>query len=538
MAVIQISKIQLRRGREQEEGIPQLSSGELAWAVDTQRLFIGNGAVSEGAPQVGNTRILTENDNIFELAQDYQYKESNTAIQTGLLTNYPVQLTLQQKLDETVTSQEYGIVADGSDQAAKIQNAIDNLFLNPSFIGRNDYRVTLEFLPGTYFISTTIFIPSHVSIKGAGIDKTVFQFTGANQAVFRFINDTSTKTSRSVLGSTTSLNQPKNIYMGHFSILTGDPTVDGFNVAAVRDSILEYIKVEGSYGDSGSNQSRGLDMYAVSSIVTTQKNQFKNMIFDGIKYPVYSKYDIRNNDFSHCIFKDAYIGCYFYDDGTATGTEYGPRFNFIRDNLFVDIERQGILIEKGYGNISRSNAFDNVGNELGGYTNNQTACIRFESHGNSTVQDTFDRQVYNQNPAEDLSAGNFGEVYLSEVQGKVYRDVTTTQGFTLEPVNSPLQLLRIPVDSDAHIAIDYLLRSNNYNQVRKGTLHLVVDYVDINTINQHVRLVDDYEFVGEEFDDDNIIFTASISLGNVFISYVNYNGNDTSTFEYKYRYIN
>ena len=70
MAVIQISKIQLRRGREQEEGIPQLASGELAWAIDTQKLFIGNGAVSEGAPQVGNTRILTEQDNIFELAQE------------------------------------------------------------------------------------------------------------------------------------------------------------------------------------------------------------------------------------------------------------------------------------------------------------------------------------------------------------------------------------------------------------------------------------------------------------------------------------
>lgn len=63
MAVWQISKIQVRRGKKGVgTGIPQLSSGELGWAIDSQELFIGNGSLSEGAPAVGNTRILTEND--------------------------------------------------------------------------------------------------------------------------------------------------------------------------------------------------------------------------------------------------------------------------------------------------------------------------------------------------------------------------------------------------------------------------------------------------------------------------------------------
>ena len=67
MAVVQISKIQIRRGKKNSDsGVPQLSSAELAWAVDTQELFIGNGSVEEGAPQVGNTKILTNNDNILE----------------------------------------------------------------------------------------------------------------------------------------------------------------------------------------------------------------------------------------------------------------------------------------------------------------------------------------------------------------------------------------------------------------------------------------------------------------------------------------
>lgn len=58
MAVIQISKIQVRRGLQ--ENLPQLASGEMGWSVDERRLYIGNGTLVEGAPEVGVTEILTE----------------------------------------------------------------------------------------------------------------------------------------------------------------------------------------------------------------------------------------------------------------------------------------------------------------------------------------------------------------------------------------------------------------------------------------------------------------------------------------------
>ena len=46
MAVVQISRIQLRRGKKNAgTGLPQLASGELAWCIDTQELFVGNGSV-------------------------------------------------------------------------------------------------------------------------------------------------------------------------------------------------------------------------------------------------------------------------------------------------------------------------------------------------------------------------------------------------------------------------------------------------------------------------------------------------------------
>ena len=50
MPILQISKIQHRRGLQ--DNLPQLSSGEIGWSQDQRRLFIGNGALDEGAPVV------------------------------------------------------------------------------------------------------------------------------------------------------------------------------------------------------------------------------------------------------------------------------------------------------------------------------------------------------------------------------------------------------------------------------------------------------------------------------------------------------
>ena len=85
MAVVSISRIQVRRGQKNVgSGLPQLASGEFGWAVDSQELYIGNGSVAEGAPFVGNTKLLSETDNLFEFANTYEYK-TGTNVQTGAL---------------------------------------------------------------------------------------------------------------------------------------------------------------------------------------------------------------------------------------------------------------------------------------------------------------------------------------------------------------------------------------------------------------------------------------------------------------------
>ena len=65
MAIVQISRIQIRRGQKNVgSGVPQLAGGELGWAVDTRELYIGNGSVSEGSPAVGNSKVLTESPSL------------------------------------------------------------------------------------------------------------------------------------------------------------------------------------------------------------------------------------------------------------------------------------------------------------------------------------------------------------------------------------------------------------------------------------------------------------------------------------------
>ncbi len=65
MAVTQISKIQIRRGLQ--ENLPQLASAEMGWSIDERRLFIGNGTLAEGAPSTGVTEILTSQSIYTEL---------------------------------------------------------------------------------------------------------------------------------------------------------------------------------------------------------------------------------------------------------------------------------------------------------------------------------------------------------------------------------------------------------------------------------------------------------------------------------------
>jgi len=75
MSIVSISRIQHRKGLQQD--LPQLASAELGWSLDAQKLYIGNGTILEGSPQLGNTEILTEHSDIIRLAETYTYRNAD-----------------------------------------------------------------------------------------------------------------------------------------------------------------------------------------------------------------------------------------------------------------------------------------------------------------------------------------------------------------------------------------------------------------------------------------------------------------------------
>ena len=526
MAVVQISRIQLRRGKRNEgSGLPQLASGELAWCVDTQELFIGNGAVAEGAPAVGNTKLLTEKDSLLDLGT-YSYKVDVGAIQTGFDVNFPITRTLQERLDERVTSAAYGIESSGVNQHEKIQRVIDNLFLDMNYEVEKS-RIVLEFLPGTYTFNQTIYLPSYVSIVGAGPQKTIFNYTGTGTA-FEFVNDTSTKTARSTINSTTYLNQPKNALLKGFTLNTTQDSVTAIKFNAVRDSVFENIELTGSYGDSSVGfSSNGLAFYALSSIVTCQRNLFDNVYVTGFAFAVFAKQDIINNRFLSCHIKDSQQGFYFgvSANGTSPGEEFGPRHNTIQNCYFENIDLEGIYIGRGFGNKSKANVFINVGNNGGTYQNNVCSIIRFTTVGNSTESDSFDRSnAYA--ASQDLQNANFNFFYKREVIGKSYFVKTEPRTVNLTYNTSYANLFKIPTNSETvNIEINYVLESGFYTQVRRGRIVVAYDK-DADTF----QIADDYEYTGSVGEDTRIIFNASSATvdNELMIRYINNNTFDTT----------
>jgi len=206
MAVYQISRIQIRRGQANSgTGLPQLASGEMAWAIDTQELYIGSGAVSEGAPGVSNIKVITQQDlsvagNILGTIQ-YVYKSGNASIITGASATAPVLQSLSSKMDQFVTTADFGTAADdATDDTAALQRAINQLFLNPSNKASvySCNRVVLNIPAGTYKTTSTIYIPSYATIIGAGLDKTIIDYYPTQISVVgNLTNGTTTLTTSS-----------------------------------------------------------------------------------------------------------------------------------------------------------------------------------------------------------------------------------------------------------------------------------------------------------------------------------------------------
>lgn len=174
MAIVQISRITNRKGLAVD--LPQpLAGAELGWAIDERRLFIGNGELSEGAPVVGNTEILTEFSDVIGITSyTYQGLAGGYPVQTGLTPGNPVVQTIQARLDSYAVATDFGIVGDGvTDNTAALNHALNELYCkdtNPAV------RRSLFFPAGVYIVNDVIKIPSYATLYGEGTGGTIILF--------------------------------------------------------------------------------------------------------------------------------------------------------------------------------------------------------------------------------------------------------------------------------------------------------------------------------------------------------------------------
>jgi len=128
MAVTQISRIQHRRGLEQD--LPTLAGAEFGWSTDTRKLYIGNGSLEEGAPTLGVTEILTQYSDLTALLGSYTFKGNVTeyTVQTGSSILNPVVRSFQQKFDDFVNVRDFGATGNGStDDTNAINRALQQI---------------------------------------------------------------------------------------------------------------------------------------------------------------------------------------------------------------------------------------------------------------------------------------------------------------------------------------------------------------------------------------------------------------------------
>lgn len=534
MAVVQISRIQIRRGRKNTgTGLPQLASGELGWAVDTQELFIGNGSVSEGSPYVGNTKLLSEHDNIFEFANSYQYR-SGTNIQTGATVNDPVIRSLQARLDDRVSIRSFGAPGDGTIQTVALQRAIDQLYLNASNKGTPQARVELILEPGEYRINSTIYLPPYTTIRGAGSDKTII--LAGNHVAFQTVNETSTPGSYASDATSTTLNQARNISISGMTI-KGDHTA--LLLQSCKDSNFEDIVIEGTWtlGSSANANNIGIMLNALSTAVTSQNNKFKNITVKNKSYVAWSDWDVKENVWTDCRFKELRKG-FVFGENTVLGTGgqlTGPTKNTIDGSVFDDIEQQAIQVLAGPNNVSSDNKYLNVGNNGGSDDLNNVPVIQFDDQGCVSNNDYFKR-------AELLgydAAYLVNIPYNTEIKGDVIVSMTTPHTISIGESGSPIKLFKLPAaDNGKGYEIDYIYKSSSVQAMRSGKLKIAVDPVN----NLHL-LSDEYEYLGDAAYQESLVFQADNydensdgSVDTIAVMMLNSTSGDAATLTYTVKY--
>jgi hypothetical protein len=501
MAVVQISKIQVRRGQKNSiSGIPQLSSAEFAWAIDSQELFIGNGSVAEGAPFVGNTKILTEHDNILELASSYQFASNDTSIVNS------VPRSLQSKLDEYVSVLDFGAVPDGStDCTLAFEQAFEDLFENAS----ESYKKVLYVPNGFYKFDRDLTIPSTARIAGETPAQAVLDINDNN--IF--------------FATPGSSDSPVFVKVSNLTVISSGGQVD---LSTLQSSTFDTVSFVGEYqlGDTvAALDSRpGLVTWTnqtVGNAVTDVK--FINCEFQSaplaVKCEQTARFDTRV-DFDRCKF--TFCETAIFVDGFANqGTLWR-----ITDCDFEVIYRHALISYLGTGTRVSRSRFVNCGNEMGSAQFPVYPIIYFTVPQQNTVLDcSFDRHQASATSTNDsLSTSS---TIVAEVHGASKVTIVDQNSDVFGPFESFQVLTGFDaIVFNSCVQVDYTARFDNLYS-RQGTLIITIDQT-----SGVAALTDSYQYSSVDPTAPGGPIVTNFEFGVAFASVAS--SNDTLFLSYRY----
>jgi hypothetical protein len=376
MAVVQISKIQIRRGlKNSSTGVPQLSSAEMAWAIDSQELFIGNGSVADGAPYVGNTKILTEHDNILDLASSYRFANNDTSVINS------VSRSLQSKLDEYVSIADWGAIGDGiTDCTTAFQDALNDLFRNAN----ENYKKVLFIPNGEYIVNSNLRIPSGTIIKGETQSRSIINI-GSNS--IRLI-----ASNGSEFVDFSSTIRAENIEISNLKIRRTTGTVV---LSGIRESTFRNVDFEGNYELGDTVASVASELPAVfwqnPSVGVAANNLYFiecNFINNSVSVSCVQSLVFQTAvEFRRCEFYINHVGIYI--SGVAGQSNAWT----ISESRFNQIAEEALRATNGRDTLIRSTEFLNVGNGTGTAQYPISPIVYFgEKINNRVIDSTSNRQ--------------------------------------------------------------------------------------------------------------------------------------------------
>lgn len=499
MAVIQISRIQHRRGLEQD--FPQLASAELGWSIDTRRLFIGNGTLTEGAPTEGVTEILTEYTDILTLLRTYTFRgeAGGTVVQTGPSALSPIVRTIQEKLDDFVSVRDFGAVGDGTtDDTEAINRALTNLWPTANFADAYKQHRTLYFPAGVYLIQGDfIRIPPFVKLVGDGYYSTrIKQIDNAQDCVARLVDGfyqygSSFGTPDAITGSVPAYSNY------HIADLVFERIHDNDAVIIDGGSNIVFERCSFIANPTGVTVNDVPTTNIASNLVRTIGRSYndiypiKNLVFNACNFVgAGAAFKIESQTFGVTV-----MGSYFDQlfQGIVIGEDSGSRDSpattlypyaiSITDNYFDGIAAQAV---RGYADstqlMSTGNLFENVG--YGGYDYDEgqpalTPVLEFESSDNISSGDQFKRLASDRFTKPVVEDNGFSCYYLEAGEGFQLGRLVQQPGTSATLTNNITSLT--PITNQF---------SSNINIVSPATVHYTIDR---NNVNRTGRMIINFE---------------------------------------------